>query len=228
MRWDQLDAYLQAGFSFEVAQKLCELVPERTEDLLENIFNDTKGPWSFYNAHKADFDNPETATTLEKLPPPPSFPFFTESARKVYAQVLKLLKMYPLEHPSFILRRATLAAGVVPLLDLTPEDVRLLQMAIEVAIDQMRCRYARLLHPPIPKPLPCKLRPPTADPKGRPGMEDDGTEGIEEDGFHVAVGSEPATLGNVVSVMVRGAPPIQDLKSLKSKTKHAKSKSDRR
>jgi hypothetical protein len=64
---------------------------------------------------------------------PPSFPFHTKVSRKVYEKALKLKVMYPLEGPSQILKRAIIAAGATPLVDITPEDEMLLRMAIDFA-----------------------------------------------------------------------------------------------
>lgn len=64
---------------------------------------------------------------------PPSFPFHTKVSRKVYEKALKLKVMYPLEGPSSILKRAIMAVGATPLVDITPEDEMLLRMAIDFA-----------------------------------------------------------------------------------------------
>lgn len=79
-------------------------------------------------AEKPDSPNPGKFTA-----PAPSFPFHTKVSRKVYKKALKLIKLYPLENPTQILKRAIVATGTTPLVDLTPEDEKLLRMAIEYA-----------------------------------------------------------------------------------------------
>jgi hypothetical protein len=66
-------------------------------------------------------------------PTPPSFPFHTKVSRKIYEKALKMVRLYPLEGPSQILKRAIMAAGATPLVDVTPEDEKLLRMAIDFA-----------------------------------------------------------------------------------------------
>lgn len=65
--------------------------------------------------------------------PKPSFPFNTRAAREVWAKAEEFVGLFPLENPTQILRRAMEAARVRPLNDLTPEDEKLLRMAIDHA-----------------------------------------------------------------------------------------------
>jgi hypothetical protein len=65
--------------------------------------------------------------------PAPSFPFHTKAARDVWGKAEGLIALFPLENPTQILQRAMIAVNVKPLMDLTPEDEKLLRMAIDQA-----------------------------------------------------------------------------------------------
>jgi hypothetical protein len=65
--------------------------------------------------------------------PEPSFPYHTDASRRVYEKALKLIKVHPLEPAEVLLKKALMAAGVTPVVDITPEDAYLLKMAIEIA-----------------------------------------------------------------------------------------------
>jgi len=90
-----------------------------------NMQNREKGPSSL-EPQPAGQKNPFS-------PPPASFPFHTKVSRKVHEKALQLMRMYPLEGPASILKRATIAVGVTPMVDITPEDEKLLKMAIDFA-----------------------------------------------------------------------------------------------
>lgn len=61
---------------------------------------------------------------------PQPFPYRTETAELVWSHAQKLVGMHPELDEAGILRKAIEVAGVSPM-DLTPEDWRLLEMAIE-------------------------------------------------------------------------------------------------
>jgi hypothetical protein len=65
--------------------------------------------------------------------PIPSFPYHTKAARQVYKKALELIRLYPMDNPTQIMRRAISAVDMNPVMDLTPEDEKLLRMAIEYA-----------------------------------------------------------------------------------------------
>lgn len=65
--------------------------------------------------------------------PPASFPFHTKTAQSVYKKALELMELYPLENPVQIVKRAINALDVNVLAHLTPEDVKLLEMAVKYA-----------------------------------------------------------------------------------------------
>lgn len=80
--------------------------------------------------------NPEPVKPSVNVPiatAPPSFPFHTKVSRKIYQKALKFKELYPLEGAAQILKRAIMAAGATPLVDITPEDEKLLRMAIDFA-----------------------------------------------------------------------------------------------
>jgi hypothetical protein len=64
--------------------------------------------------------------------PEPSFPYHTKEAGKVWKAALALVDLYPTEGPADILKRALSKAGVKGI-EITPEDEKLLQMAIHFA-----------------------------------------------------------------------------------------------
>lgn len=77
---------------------------------------------------------PEAEKAVGKLASAPvSFPYHTKAAREVWEKALELIQLYPLDNPVQILRRAMAETDVEPVMDLTPEDEKLLRMAIEFA-----------------------------------------------------------------------------------------------
>lgn len=64
---------------------------------------------------------------------PPSFPFHTKSAGNVWAQAQKLIRQMPLANSTEILKRSISSVEANPITDLTPEDEKLLRIAIEFA-----------------------------------------------------------------------------------------------
>lgn len=65
--------------------------------------------------------------------PPASFPFHTDTAAEVYEKSLELISLYPLDNPVQIVKRAIQALGVNMIASLTPEDIKLLEMAVNYA-----------------------------------------------------------------------------------------------
>lgn len=131
----------------DAAGRAWERLRARTEalELLSRVFEQVSasGSWMPHPmltkmSHGAPGDEPNP----EPTPPsamaniaaaPPSFPFHTKVSRNIYQKALKLKVLYPLEGPRQILKRAIMAAGATPLIDITPEDEKLLHMAIELA-----------------------------------------------------------------------------------------------
>lgn len=64
--------------------------------------------------------------------PEPSFPYHTKEAGKVWKVALKLIALHPTDRPKDILQRSLAKAGVKGI-EITPEDEKLLQMAIHYA-----------------------------------------------------------------------------------------------
>lgn len=58
------------------------------------------------------------------------FPYRTETAEVLWREIVKLIPLYPALNDSQIIRKAVEETGVSPL-DLSPEDWRLLEMAVE-------------------------------------------------------------------------------------------------
>lgn len=93
--------------------------------LLENIFGIGSGTggvgWAGYSSPMG-FLNYKVG--------PESFPYRTETAEVVWRQARKLVPLHPEMDEKSILRKAVLDTGVRTT-DMTPEDWRLLEMAIE-------------------------------------------------------------------------------------------------
>lgn len=91
------------------------------------------GPQNVHPKMAPDKKSPEKKDNSPFAAAEPSFPFHTKASGKVYTKALQLVKLFPLDNPTEILKKAIRASGVTPIVDLTPEDEKLLRMAIEAA-----------------------------------------------------------------------------------------------
>lgn len=117
---------------------------EELDDVFEGIeWGGYSGPHPFQTKTTRGgpvVDPPSTPKSVETETPvgkiksaPPSFPYHTKAARDVWKKALELIQLYPMEGPVQLLRRAMSEVDVEPVTDLTPEDEKLLRMAIELA-----------------------------------------------------------------------------------------------
>jgi hypothetical protein len=67
---------------------------------------------------------------MPNVPSGPSWPYRTQAAEKVWEEVVKLIPKHPEMNEAQLLQRALANTGVQAI-DLSPEDWRLLEMAIE-------------------------------------------------------------------------------------------------
>jgi hypothetical protein len=98
-------------------------------------FRNEPPPTQSSQKHKGYTDIQQKSPTMggKRSEPKPSFPFHTKAARDVWAKAEELIGLYPLENPTQLLKRAMSDQEISPLMDLTPEDEKLLRMAIDHA-----------------------------------------------------------------------------------------------
>ncbi len=85
----------------------------------------TTGTWSGYQAPLGG-----AQTLAPNEPGWQPFPFRTESAEVLWRHIIKILPMYPELQDGPLIQKAIGETGIRPL-DLSPEDWRLLEMAVE-------------------------------------------------------------------------------------------------
>jgi hypothetical protein len=141
------------GMAPDVAERAWETLSKsgvaETVETLRSVFEATSW-WGFSVPHL--FQTGATKQGPYKLPTPldnkdpkskgkpgvpvsaiPSFPYHTQAAQQVYEKALELVGLYPLDNPTEILKKAVNASQINPIMDLTPEDEKLLRMGIEWA-----------------------------------------------------------------------------------------------